>query len=169
MTKYYAEIYGSMEWFDIAEEPEIEDLPENFKKALDIKGSSAQKIIDLLKPYIASWFVPFAINNYEDLFLEEGLSETPALLINVVGMEYTSNSIIPLVKCEAQYIVEVTEFFNDEFNKDALQDWQERNGSIYDGLSFYWNIERNENTEDLDFTYGSHNGLDFTIKRVWKE
>ncbi len=49
------------------------------------------------------------------------------------------------------------------FDEVDIEEWQESNGYLYDGVSFYWEVERNDSTEDLDLSFGSHQGVECIV------
>ena len=155
--------YGNMKWFDVAEQPsDIEDIPEAFAEAKSLweedKEGNLNQILDLLSEYVGARFLPSNINEWEELFEDQdgnGIPEIEARQVRVVGIDFSS-SPIPKCKAEAIFDVEVT----NQFLSTDLDEWQESNSPFTDAVVFYWNIPKNQSTEDLDFTAGDNQGVE---------
>jgi hypothetical protein len=44
-----------------------------------------------------------------------------------------------------------------------LEEWQFENAPLSAAVSFRWDVKRNSDTEDLDFTFGDHQGVDCAL------
>lgn len=157
--------YANMDWFEVAEQPmSINDLPGEFKEAkklwdIDPDGNQG-KIIELLNAYIGAVFVADNIFGWEDVFAstgDEGFSEWESFDVKIVGIDF-SNSPIPLCKAEAYFDLPM----KADFDFETIDSWLEENGAtLSDAIGFNWNkIPRNKKTRDLDFTQGSHQGVE---------
>jgi hypothetical protein len=159
-----AKFYANMKWFDVAEQPSgFGDLPSNFSEAHKLWAQSKQdnieEVLKLLSPYVRARLVLSNIMEWENLF-DEGLTPNDGIVesesVNVVGIDFTNNPI-PVCKAEAFFRLDLrTEMGNIELN-----DWQEENSCLADAVVFYWDIPRTESTEDLDFTFGDNQGVEF--------
>lgn|GEM_PF-948675 len=151
----------------MAEQPgDFKDLPEEFQKAYSLWRKNQKKnmgeIIKLLTPYVGAAFVAPALNDWEELFTgprNEEVPEYPAVKIHVVGIDFKAK---PIPKCRAEAWFEVSVV--TDFDNIDLDAWQEEHGArLYDGVCFSWEIPRNAATEDLDFTYGDHLGVEAMV------
>ena len=66
-------IYGTMEWWDVAEQPDdFESLPSEFKEAFDLWKEDGEKnfekIVLLLEGFLAGHFVAENIYDFEEFF-----------------------------------------------------------------------------------------------------
>ena len=149
-----------MNWFDVAEQPaKLQDLPDAFAQAKKLSKSKSSKnqeaIRALLSPYVRARFLPENLTHSDSLFSPENGAEVEATDVRLVAVDFSSS---PIPKCKAEA----------HFNLRLLVDpgicdfdaWQEENSNFYDAVAFYWEIERNEQTEDLDFTFGDHQGVE---------
>jgi len=59
-------------------------------------------------------------------------------------------------KAEADFDVPVTRAFKSA----DLDKWQDDNGHFADAVIFYWNLPRDDETEDLDFTNGDNQDVE---------
>ena len=148
--------YGNMNWFDVeeCEQPDGFDvLPEAFQLAKRLWDEDADgnidKIIEMLSPFVRAYFFPTNINGWEELFVD-GMAGSAARDVTVVGIYFRSGPI-PLCKAEAILDVEVTDNF-------ASADLEQL--GLYDGVSFVWEIPGTDETEDLHFSWGDHQGAE---------
>jgi hypothetical protein len=150
--------YGNMEWFDTDDELPS-PVPEFLKTARELwekdQKKNRQRIIDLLSPYLKSYFVPAGISDSEDLFPRQ--DDVPASEVKIVDVRFKKkNSYIPECRAEAWYEVEVSELFT-EIDLDA---WQEDRGEFFhQAVSFAWAIPKGKN-KMVELTYGSHSGVE---------
>ena len=157
---FHVEFYANMNWFDVAEQPaKPQDLPDAFIQAKKLSKSKSSKnqeaILALLSPYVRARFLPENLTHSDSLFSPENGAEVEATDVRLVAVDFSSS---PIPKCKAEA----------HFNLRLLVDpgtcdfdaWQEENSNFYDAVAFYWEIERNEQTEDLDFTFGDHQGVE---------
>ena len=158
--------YASMDWFDVAEQPDgFDDLPDEFQQAhalweADPEGNQAD-IVEMLAPFVKAWFIPANISNWDALFVdsdEEGFFEIPAREVNVAGIDF-SHFPIPTCKAEAKFKVPVTH----DFASIDLDAWQDENDRFTSAVSFYWDIPRTDDTEQLDFTHGDNQGVECLV------
>ena len=156
-------LYGNMKWFDAAEEPEdIMELPSDFMEARklfveDIEANF-EKIITLISPYLRARYVPCNLSNWEEIFSVQDMAEIEAEKIRIIGVRWDGVTF-PTCKAEAIFRVPITHQFADV----EIDDWQENNGLLFDGVVFYWDVPRSEKTAELDFTFGSHLGVECAI------
>lgn len=165
-TSLKRRLYANCRWFSPAEQPDnFSSLPAEFIAAKKLwesdKDGNIEEVIGLLDKYVGSRFIASNICNWEELFVDDeggGLLEIESSAVRVVGIDF-SHSPIPLCKAEATFIVDVSESFLSE----NLEDWQESNGPFTDGVAFYWDIPRTDETEDLDFTVGDNSGVECIV------
>lgn len=152
-----------MDWFDPADQPgDIKDLPKEFAEAKALWKKDADgnhdKIIKLLTPFVGARFMPSNISNWEELFVDaegEGMIELTSTSVKVAGIDFTRFPI-PICKAEAYFEVEVTK----EFASIDLDEWQNNNGRFTDGIAFYWDVPKEGDLEDLDFSFGDNQGIE---------
>lgn len=152
-----ARFYGNMEWFDTDDElPGA--IPESLRKARLLWEESPTRfksqIINLLSPYLKSYFVPAGISDSEELFPNQ--EDSPANKVKIVDVRYKKDSYIPECRAEAWYEVEVSNLFSEI----DLEAWQEDRGEFfYQAISFAWAIPKGKN-KTLELSYGSHLGVE---------
>ena len=79
--------------------------------------------------------------------------------VRVTGIDWSVGPI-PLCKAEAWFKVPVVHGF-DDLDLDVLR---EADGvCLEDAVCFKWSVPGNARTDELDFTYGSHSGVEFWI------
>lgn len=160
-------VYGNME-FDVTDQPtSFDEIPIDFKNAKALWDQDPQKnfpkIASLLNPYIKGIFMPLTINNWEELFIDEGESgmpEYPPIAIGLKKINFKKGQYIPHCGVEALFEVPVTQQCLS--HKDLLE-WQEENDYFFNGLMFGWEIPRNGDTEDLDFMADGHTGCECIV------
>jgi hypothetical protein len=146
--------YGNMKWFEPAEQPrDIRSLPPEFARAkalwdVDAEGNH-NDIVALLSTYVTATFIPQNVDQASDLFADVE-SEVSALAARIVGVDF-SKGPIPMVKAEAVFEVDVVSGFDSA-------DLESRN--LHDALSFRWEVGRDADTADLDFSHGDHQGAE---------
>jgi len=171
MTKKQS-LYANCDWFSPADQPDgFDHLPAEFLEAKKLwdsnKNGNIDVVIELISKYVGARFIASGISNWEELFADsegDGLVEIESLTLRVVGIDFSS-SPIPLCKAEATFTVDVT----DEFSTKDLEEWQEDNGRFTDGVAFYWNFPRTDETEDLDFTVGDNSGVECIVLEAEKD
>lgn len=151
-----------MNWFDVAEQSkQMQDLPDAFTKAKKLWKSKQTvnhtQIIDLLSPYVKARFVFDNLSNWDSLFTTDYGTEVVALELRIVELDFASS---PIPKCKAEAIFTLGHVVDPK--KCDFDLWQEKHSNFYDAVSFYWDIERNEKTEDSDFTFGDNQGVECT-------
>ena len=157
---FNVEFYANMTWFDVAEQPaKPQDLPDAFTAAKKLSKSKSPKnqeaILALLSPYVRARFLPDNLANSDSLFSSENGAEVESTEVRLVAVDFSS-SPIPKCKAEANFNLRIVV----DPKKCDFDAWQEENSYFYDAVSFYWEIERNEQTQDLDFTFGDHQGVE---------
>ncbi len=160
-------VYGNMH-FDVADQPvSSEDLPVAFRKAKILWDQNSEKnfakIVGLLNPYLKGLFLPFNINNWSELFVDEDGSGMPEYLATDIQLRkicFKSDQFIPNCGVEAIFSIPVTPRC---LNHQDLLSWQEENDFFFNGLMFGWEIPRNEKTEDLDFMADGHTGCECIV------
>lgn len=157
---FYVEFYANMNWFDVAEQPaKPQDLPGVFIEAKKLSKSKSSKnreaILALLSPYVKARFLPHNLANSDSLFSSENGAEVEATAVRLVAVDFSSS---PIPKCKAEAYFHLRLVIDPK--KCDFDAWQEENSNFYDAVTFYWEIERNEQTEDLDFTFGDHQGVE---------
>ena len=151
----------NVKWGIPAEQPTIEELPSTFSEAKalwsqDSKGNY-EKIVSLIEPYLSASFILSEIPAYEELFkTEDDLVE--AEIVRIVGVDFDVSSPIPSIKAEAE--VELNKI--ESFSSIDLGKWQEENGFLYDGISFYWSFD-DIDSDDLDTCIYEHEGQEIII------
>jgi hypothetical protein len=146
--------YGNIKWFEPTEQPEdIRSLPAEFARAkalwdVDAEGNH-NDIVDLLNTYIAATFIPQNVDQASGLFADAE-SEVGALAVRIGGVDF-SKGPIPMVKAEAVFEVAVVSDFDSA-------DLESRN--LHDALSFRWEVARDADTAELDFSHGDHQGAE---------
>ena len=143
--------------FDVAEQPDdINLLPSEFNEAKQLLEKSEKnqaKAVALLQPFVKARLVFGNIDNADDLF--GSLEEVESDNVRLVAVDFSS-SPFPRCKAEADFKVDLVK--NPE-TVDFLE-WESENSLLSDAVVFYWDVERNDATEDLDFTYGDHLGVE---------
>ena len=160
-----AEIFGSMRWWDVADQVDsIDDLPSEFREAKKLWDEDAdgnwEEIIGLLQPFIEGTFVCEGIPDYENIFeFEEGSwPEFSSNKTELVGVDFTASSPLPRVKTQARFLVN----FKDDINPDELEATLEEEGeSLSYCVSFRWVLE--DLSDDFDLTYGDNQGAEAII------
>jgi len=154
-----------MKWFSPADQPDdIKQLPPEFLEAKNLWDKDAEgnldKMIHLLAPYVGARFIASNISGWEELFADtaEGFGETEASEIRIVGIDF-SESPIPTCKAEAEFDIPVT----GAFAATSSDEWQDENGPFTDAVIFYWNLPRDDETEELDFTCGDNQGVECCV------
>ena len=151
----------NVKWGIPAEQPTIEELPSAFSEAKalwyqDSKGNY-EKIVSLIEPYLSASFILSEIPAYEELFkTEDDLVE--AEIVRIVGVDFDMSSPIPSIKAEAE--VELNKI--ESFSNIDLGKWQEENGFLYDGISFYWSFD-DIDSDDLDTCIYEHEGQEIIL------
>lgn len=159
-------LYATIDGFRASDEPaSIDHLPEEIKEARLLWQASAHKnydaIVEKLTPFMSALFLPTNINNWEDIVVDSdgnGCPEIRAVKTRIVGIDW-GRSVLPICKVEGIFEIPINQVCSIEF----LESWQQENSNFTDGIVFMWDIDRNEQTEDLDLTCGSHSGLECTI------
>lgn len=151
-------IYGNMDWWDVAEQPDNFDmLPLDFHEAYQLWERSAEtnfsKISDLLTPYLYGLFVVENLLDYEEVFLGRGFPEYPHVGLILSGVDYLEGPL-PRVKTEAVFKV----CCRQEIDNIEIENWIEgKGGYLSDCVSFGWKIP---NVEGLDLTFGDNQGVE---------
>jgi hypothetical protein len=160
-------VYGCMEWFSVAEQPPaFLDLPSEFSLAYKLWQLDGEKnfskISKLIKPFLSSSFVAPAISNWEKLFIKSDKTdgcEYEALRIHLAGVDF-SETPFPCCRAEAWFDVPMIK----NIKTLDLEEWQNKSYVfLTDAISFRWEVPRNKMTEALDFSYGSHLGVEATL------
>ena len=157
---FNVDFYANMNWFDVAEQPKkMQDLPDAFTEAQKLwkskKTTSHTQVIDLLSPYIKARFVLDNLSKWDSFFAADYGTEVEAFEVRIVELDFASS---PIPKCKAEAKFTLSLLVDPE--KCDFDLWQEEHSNFYDGVSFYWDIERNEKTEGLDFTFGDNQGVE---------
>ena len=156
-------LYANIKWFSPSEQPQdLQRLPTQFLKAKKLwdsnKNDNIDAIIGLLSKYVRARFIASNINNWEELFPDPenlGFIEIESTSVKVVGIDF-GRTPIPFCKAEATFTVNVSH----EFSSINLDDWQEENGRLTDGVVFYWDIPETNGTVGLDLTGGDNSGVE---------
>jgi len=159
-------IYANMDWFDVAEEPKsISELPEAFAVAKQLftanKNKNFDEIVKLLTPFLEGRFLPINLDNWEEIFADPegfGIPESISKKIRIVGIKF-SKRVFPICRVEAVFDVPIT----GQFDETDMANWQDENSSLTDAVTFAWNVDRTDATEDLDFTSGSNSGVECVV------
>ena len=157
-------LYGNMEWWDVAEQPDsFQDLPAEFKEAFDLWSANGEKnidrIISLLENFLIGFFVAENISDFEDFFEFDSFPEVESYELKLVGVSFENATPIPKVKTEAYFKVP----FSDEIDFNTLEDdLEERGCSLHDCISFKWVSEELEDL-DLDTTFGDNLGCEALV------
>ena len=162
------EVYGNMDWFSAAEQPNgFDELPPVFLEGFELweadAAGNANLIVEKLAPYIGATFVADNIEGWEDYLDDSSFGEFLAKKIRVVGIDFSVNPP-PLVKVEAWFDVELTASKTSE----AFAEWidEEHEGELYSCIVFSWDFDLEEDLdslEDLDLTVGDHQGCEAHI------
>jgi hypothetical protein len=166
VKKFEAKFYATMNWFEVTEQPlSLEDLPSEFAKAKVLwesnKSTNNKKIILLLEPYLKAALVLDNVTNWETLFgsnLDDPSPVIEAEKIKLVGIDFSAEPI-PMCQAEASFKVQL---IKNPATFD-LEEWQFENAPLSAAVSFRWDVKRNSDTEDLDFTFGDHQGVDCAL------
>jgi len=151
-------IYGNMDWWDVAEQPDNFDmLPVDFAKAFQLwernPETNFSKISNLLTPYLYGLFVAENLMDYEEVFSRQGFAEFPHCRLLLSGVDYAEGPL-PRVKTEAVFKVSCSQ----DIEHFDLEQWLEENGGyLSDCVSFGWNIP---DVEVLDLTFGDNQGVE---------
>ena len=116
-----------------------------------------------MERYLKGVFIPFNINNWEELFVDEegnGMPEYIASEIKLKKINFKEGQYIPNCGVETLFDVPVTP---ECLQHSDLFEWQEENDYFFYGLMFEWDIPRNQNTEDLDFMADGHTGCECIV------
>ncbi len=167
MTRTIITVYGSMDWFDVGEQPDsFESLPKAFIDAYKLWQSDAdgnlEKIVSLLERYIIAFFIPHNIRGSDGLFFApsgDPLGEIDAHRIRLVGVDFSTYPI-PLAKAEALFQVPVTDRFN---SIEDLETWQNEHDLFVSGVVFGWSIPPEEMDDQLDLMCGNHEGAECVL------
>lgn len=151
-------IYGNMDWWDVAEQPQgFDALPPEFIKAHGLWEASADRnfieITQLLNPYIYGLFVANNLSDFDKMFVSEDFFEFPHVKLNISGVDF-SECPLPRVKTEAIFSVTCAKEIEETFIEDCLE---EKGSKLSDCVSFGWSVPNNE---DLDLTFGDNQGVE---------
>ena len=152
--------YANMKWFDVAEQPKnIQDLPIEFTKAIKLwklnNSIHQQEIIELLSPYLKARFILDNLSDWNSLFSTEYSTEIDASEVHILELDFNN---FPIPKCKAEATFKLGLLIDPE--KYDFDSWQQDHSYFYDAVSFYWDINRNDQTRDLDFTFGENQGVE---------
>lgn len=156
-------LYASMKWFEPAEQPENENIPDSLKKAKDLweedKEKNSAEIFGILHKFVKARFLAEELSGTTDIFeIDECLyGEVPMKSIRVVGVDFQGGGPIPSVKAEAIFELKPS----GDFSSEEFSAWQEDN-ELTDGVSFYWEFSDRED-EELDLTFGDHQGCECVV------
>jgi hypothetical protein len=162
MTTKVIKVYGNMEWFRVAEQPESFDvLPDEFNEMKSLWESDSEanlnKILGKLTPYIGARFVADNLEGWKDYFDEKTYGEFEAVKIHVSGIDFSEE---PIPSCKAEAWFEIA--LKEGILKQDVEKWieAEHGGELYSAIVFYWNFDEYDGVdiEDLDLTFGDHNG-----------
>ena len=152
-------IYGTMEWWDVAEQPDdFESLPSEFKEAFDLWKEDGEKnfekIVLLLEGFLAGHFVAENIYDFEEFFEFESIPEAESYWLELVDVSFEHATPIPTVGTQARFRVP----FSDDVNFESLEEDLEAKGShLYDCISFRWILDE---LDDYDTSFGDNLGTE---------
>ena len=152
-------VYGTMEWWDVAEQPDdFESLPSEFKEAFDLWKEDGEKnfekIVLLLEGFLAGHFVAENIYDFEEFFEFESFPEAESHELQLVGVSFEDATPIPKVKTQARFRVP----FADDVNFESLEEDLEAKGShLCDCISFRWILDE---LDDYDTSFGDNLGTE---------
>ena len=152
-------IYGTMEWWDVAEQPDgFESLPREFKEAFDLwkedGKKNLEKIVLLLEGFLAGHFVAENIYDFEEFFEFESIPEAESYWLELVDVSFEHATPIPTVGTQARFRVP----FSDDVNFESLEEDLEAKGShLYDCISFRWILDE---LDDYDTSFGDNLGTE---------
>ena len=159
--------YGSMKWFDVDLDAFVPKMmPKVFSQARKLHSTDAERnigrIIELLQPFVDAVFLPFALPDWEDHFLDlsgDGMPEVSAAWVRLRGVDFNGgDGHFPLAKMEAEFEVPVV----SSFSKKRFERWIEENELyLFDAVSFRWRLPPlKPRGEPLFFPWLNHQGAE---------
>ena len=157
-------VYGNMNWWDVSEQPSsFEDIPTEFTKSYDLYNKNSEKnykeILNLLQPFIMGFFIAENIEDYDEIFAFDDIPECESFLLEIVGVDFKSQSPLPRVKTQALFKVPFVDNI-DNVNLDEY--FQKKGGELYECISFRWNLP--DDDDELDLTFGDNQGAEACIQ-----
>jgi hypothetical protein len=152
-------VYGNMEWWDVAEQPDdFESLPIEFKEAFDLWQEDGEKnfekIVSLLEGFLAGHFVAENIYDHEEFFAFESFPEAESYELQLVGVSFEDATPLPKVKTQARFRVP----FSDDVNFESLEeDLKDKGSHLCDCISFRWVLDE---LDDYDTSFGDNLGTE---------
>lgn len=157
----YRRFYANMDWWEVSEQPTKSPLICKYlgevKKYIDCDDKTGLRS---LSGHLRAMFLLQNIANAAEIFDFDELgedSEIPAQEISLVAVDFSAYPI-PLCKSEAYFLLPVSSKFTDI----DLAEWQERNGFLFDAITFYWDFDDIEAT-GLDLSFGNHSGVECIV------
>jgi hypothetical protein len=153
-----------VEFFSVAEQPEDEgSLPNGILEAKtiwDASGpSSSDRIIALVKPYVACSFVADNMDDWRRLIRDENNGEFEADELRVVDIDF-SDGPLPLVSLECIFSLPLEAPVGVE---DIIAELEYDIWGLGGCIIPRWEFPESMGLEDLDLTLGEHNGIEVAV------
>jgi hypothetical protein len=147
---------ANIKWGNANDDFSFDELPQEFLKAKELQASGNDECLSILLPFLTCLFLPENIfGDIEDVFeLDEDEITCNKLLITALDFSQTN---IPKVKATAYFELNL----NSDFDFDELDEWQDENDMLDNGISFEWEIPTID--EDADVRSLGHEGLSFEV------
>jgi hypothetical protein len=162
MAKNSASFEAQIKWGYSSDDLKMQDLPAAFSEAKKLWATKDEENImragELIAPYVTCLFLGSNCDGDLSELFESDVEELEASSILVYGLDF-SDSNLPKVKALAVFEKIAT---RGKLTDKKLDEWQELNGYLDNGISFEWAIEGVD--EDLDLRLWNHSGLGFRLK-----
>lgn len=141
-----------IKWGYSNDDVEEDHLPPEFREAKRLwQEERIEEAGSLIAPFIRCVFISSNLNGEVTEILDVP-DEVEATEVSVYGLDFSETNL-PKVKASAKFVLQVT----TPLTQERLNEWQEENDMLDNGVSFEWSIEGVD--EDLDLCSWNHSGL----------
>ena len=149
---------ASINWAVSNEGFELNALPPEFSQAKALFELKDERCFEVIASFINCYFIPSNIfGDIEEVFSFDNVDdEIPADNLSVFSLDFSEHNL-PRFSAKAIFKLEV----NSDFDLTDLDDWQDDNDMLDNGVSFEWEIDSID--EDADVKSLSHEGLEFVL------
>jgi hypothetical protein len=148
--------FAEIKWGICDGNPNLDDLPEDFKKAKKELERKSSDSFQLLAPFLRCVFVRSnLIYDISDLIIEKG-DEFEAVKVTILGVDFDQGNL-PAVRAAAKFIIDC----DKHLTKPIFDEWQEENEMLDSAISFQWALPEEIN---FDLSLSNHKGLSFYLE-----